>query len=66
MATHSPDHAFMCEADVAIVHNGMIWKQGDSKEIITEAVLKDIYDVNVKVCTVWAGSDRKICIPTLN
>ncbi|GHT65380.1 ABC transporter ATP-binding protein [Bacteroidia bacterium] len=66
MATHSPDHAFMCEADVAIVHNGMIWKQGDSKEIITEEVLKDIYDVDVKVCSIGADSSRKICIPTLN
>ncbi|KAA6301775.1 MAG: iron complex transport system ATP-binding protein [Candidatus Ordinivivax streblomastigis] len=66
MATHSPDHAFMCEADVAIVHNGIIWKQGNSKEVITEEVLKDIYDVNVNVCSIGTESDRKICIPTLN
>ncbi|OAV63785.1 putative ABC transporter ATP-binding protein [Bacteroidales bacterium Barb6XT] len=66
MATHSPDHAFMCEADVAVIHNGMIWKQGDSKEVITEEVLKDIYDVNVKICTAGAESSRKICLPVLD
>ena len=42
MATHSPDHAFMCRADVMVVHNGTIWKPGTCDRIITEKMLKNL------------------------
>ena len=65
MATHSPDHAYMCDADVVVVHNSTIWKQGYCEDIITEEVLKEIYGVNISICSIDNQSDygRKICIP---
>jgi iron complex transport system ATP-binding protein len=64
MATHSPDHAFMCDADVAVVHKGGIWQQGACNRIITEEILKEIYDIEVKIFPISAYS-RKTCIPAV-
>ncbi|MDR2138170.1 MAG: ABC transporter ATP-binding protein [Tannerella sp.] len=67
MATHSPDHAFMCGAEVAVVHRGAVRPQGDCNRVITEAVLKEVYGVEVKICSVEESSPdrvRKICLPT--
>jgi iron complex transport system ATP-binding protein len=61
MATHSPDHAFMCDADVAVVHEGRIWEKGHCNEIITEELLHTLYGVDVSVCSVEKSS-RKVCI----
>jgi iron complex transport system ATP-binding protein len=68
MATHSPDHAFMCQADVMVVHNGEIWKSGNCDRIITEKILKEVYDANVCVCSVKGKSNETIrtCVPVMN
>ena len=63
MATHSPDHAFMCNAGVMVVHDGKIWKSGDCNRIITEDVLKEIYGVDVCICSV---KGIKTCMPAIN
>jgi iron complex transport system ATP-binding protein len=66
MATHSPDHAYMCSADVAVVHGGEIRKYGHCNQVITEAMLKDIYDVEVRIHSVQQKGEapfRKICMP---
>lgn len=67
MATHSPDHAFMCDANVAIVHNKSIWKCGYSNDIITEEILKTIYGVDVKVRPMLTNDEtaRMVCVPTV-
>jgi iron complex transport system ATP-binding protein len=68
MATHSPDHAFMCHAEVMVVHNGEVWKTGHCDRIITEKVLKEIYDADVCVCSVKGKSNESIrtCIPVIS
>jgi iron complex transport system ATP-binding protein len=68
MATHSPDHAFLCKADVVVVHRGKIWKSGDCNRIITEKVLKKVYDTNVCVCSVKGKSNETLrtCVPVIN
>jgi iron complex transport system ATP-binding protein len=50
MATHAPDHAFVCNADVIVVHNGKVRQSGFCREVLTDALLKEIYDVNVRLC----------------
>jgi len=67
MATHSPDHAFMCDANVAIIHEGKIWKKGYSNDIISEEILKEIYGVEVKVRSLGnkPGCNRLVCVPTV-
>lgn len=67
MATHSPDHAFMCEARVAIVHDGQLWKTGNANEVITEEILKEIYGVDIKVRSLGNKPEcnRLVCVPTV-
>lgn len=67
MATHSPDHAFMCDAQVALVHDKSIWQYGYSNDIITEEVLKTIYGVDVKIREMEVSGDtaRMVCVPTI-
>jgi iron complex transport system ATP-binding protein len=68
MATHSPDHAFLCRADVIVAHNGKIRNSGNCNQSITENLLKEIYDVNVCICSVKTKSDYslKTCMPVMN
>lgn len=63
MATHSPDHAFMCNAGVMVVHSGKIWKSGGCNRIITEDVLKEIYGVDVCICSM---KGIKTCMPVID
>jgi len=65
MATHSPDHAFMCNANVAVVHQGSIRSTGHANDIVTEELLKEIYGVKVRVKTLGNKPDcnRLVCIP---
>lgn len=64
MATHSPDHTFMCDAKVSIIHEGTLWKTGNSKDIVTEMTLKEIYGINIKVQN-QNEFGRSVCIPIL-
>jgi iron complex transport system ATP-binding protein len=68
MATHSPDHAFMCRADVMVVHGGKIWKPGNCDRILTEKVLKEVYDADVCVCSVKGKSNETVrtCVPVMS
>lgn len=61
MSTHSPDHAFMCDADVAVVHQGGIWKNGSCREVLNEEALKKIYGIDVKIKSV--DDEREVCVP---
>lgn len=61
MSTHSPDHAFMSDADVVVVHDGKIWKNGPCHEVLSEEALKMVYGIDVKIASVDGG--REVCIP---
>lgn len=67
MATHLPDHAFMCDANVSVVHEGKILTSGHANDIVTETMLKEIYGVKVRVKNLGNQQDcnRKVCIPML-
>lgn len=67
MATHSPDHAFMCDARVAVVHNSAVWSAADAGEIVTEEVLHEIYGVKVKIRLLGRkpGCSRLVCMPVM-
>ncbi|MDR1864973.1 MAG: ABC transporter ATP-binding protein [Bacteroidales bacterium] len=61
MATHSPDHVFMCDADALIVHDGGIWKHGYCGDVMAEEVLNTIYGVDVSVCSVRKHAGGQSC-----
>ncbi|MDR2816445.1 MAG: ABC transporter ATP-binding protein [Proteiniphilum sp.] len=67
MATHSPDQVFMCDADVAIVHDGKLRKLGYCNEVITEELLHEVYNVDVTISDVIrnTGQSRRICVPNI-
>jgi iron complex transport system ATP-binding protein len=67
MATHSPDHAFMCASKVVIVHNGGLMRFGDPETIITEESLKKVYGVDVLVINSPGKHEtkRKVCVPMI-
>ena len=67
MATHSPDHAFMCRADVVVVHDGRIWTPEHCHRIITDEVLKEIYDADICVYSIKGRANETVrtCVPVI-
>jgi iron complex transport system ATP-binding protein len=67
MATHSPDHAFMCNADVAVIHNGKVSQPDNCNRILTEKTLRKVYDVDVRVVPVKGENNKTIrtCVPVI-
>lgn len=66
MTSHVPDHAFLCSSRVALLkHNS--FDIGPPEEIVTEASLKAVYGVTVKItATPMAdGSLVKACVPMI-
>lgn len=67
MATHSPDHAFMLEANVVILNAGRVFGYGRPEDLVTTDSLKKIYGVNVQIFDTPAVDmhSRKICAPNI-
>jgi iron complex transport system ATP-binding protein len=63
MTSHFPDHAFLVSNRVALMKQGHLIDIGTPDEIITEANLERVYGVKVKVLSVDAGGNRKVCVP---
>jgi iron complex transport system ATP-binding protein len=69
MATHSPDQAFMCRADAAIIHEGEIQQYGTCNQVITEDILKNVYGVDVQIHSIpddRTNKGRKVCLPLID
>ena len=58
--THYPDHAIMVSSRVVVMDQGKIIANGASSEVITDEMLKDIYNIEAKVIT---HDSRQICMP---
>lgn len=67
MVTHNPNHVFSFADKVIIMKNGKIYKSGYPEDKITEDVLKDIYNTEVKVVGVPIDDSykTKVCVPNL-
>jgi len=66
MASHFPDHALLIAHHVAIINNNTIAYEGHPDDVITESIIKEVYSVNVKICSITNGVERKICVPIHN
>ena len=60
LSTHNPDHVFLCDSKVAVVKDHTIAALGTPDEVMTEALLKDLYEVEIKIIN---QKNRKICFP---
>ncbi len=67
MSTHSPDHAFMLGSKAIILNKEKVFAKGSLDEIVTAALLKQTYGVNVQIFDTPQGSvpSRKICAPSI-
>jgi len=64
LSTHNPDHVFLCNSKVAVVKDGRLAVTGTPKEVMSEALLKSLYDIDMKIIDI---EGRKVCFPyTLN
>jgi len=60
LTTHFPDHAFHLSSKVAIMHEKTIMVAGGCDDVITEANLKKIYGIDVKIAYL---DSSKVCVP---
>ncbi len=61
LSTHDPDQAFMLEAGVLLMKDGLMAARGRPDEALTDANLKAVYGVDVRVER--TGSGRRVCVP---
>ena len=52
LSTHDPDQAFVCAQRVAILHRGRLAYAGPPEDVITAAVLRAVYGVEVEIVEV--------------
>ena len=64
MSTHNPEHALIF-ADISFVlKDGRVVAAGPSAEVLTEDLMKDLYDVEVRLMDIdTAGTKSRVCVP---
>jgi iron complex transport system ATP-binding protein len=66
LSTHDPDQAFLCAHRVAILHQGHLAHVGPPEEVITPAILRNVYGVEVEIVSIETGGENHlICLPSL-
>jgi iron complex transport system ATP-binding protein len=65
MASHFPDHAFLCGDRVALLKDRCLMRIGAPEEVVTAASMEAVYGVTVAVLPVGNGLARKVCVPML-
>ncbi len=65
MASHFPDHAFLYSTRVLMLKDGCVYSQGLPDETVTEASLRDLYGVGIRVVNADVDGERpfKVCVP---
>ena len=66
MATHSPEHAFLCANDAAIMSRGSLIAWGTPKEVITEKNIRNVYGVEVRIIPLNSEGKEQACVPLLS
>ena len=64
ISTHNPEHALLFAEKAFVLQEGEVRASGPSKEIITEELMQQLYDVEVRLIdTEFRGEKAKVCIP---
>jgi iron complex transport system ATP-binding protein len=63
ITTHVPDHAFICATRVIALLDGRIAADGPPKEVLTCALIKRMYGIDVDIVSV--AQDRFLCVPAI-
>lgn len=62
LSTHSPDQAFLFADQVLALQDGRVLRHGRSADVITDKLIKDLYNVEVEIQTLHDGKAR-VCLP---
>lgn len=62
LSSHNPEQIIMYGDRVILLNDGIIEQEGRPAEVITEQVLKEIYDREIRLCKI-EGTDVKMCVP---
>lgn len=63
-STHDPDHAFLVADRAALLKDGALVALGPPEEAVTEASLRALYGVEVRIAElVEDGQRRRVCLP---
>lgn len=66
MVTHDPDHALAFADRVVLIENGLVTAQGAPDNVLTDAVLSQVYRTPVHVAKVAGGEgwrEQRVCVP---
>jgi len=61
MTTHQPEHAIMLDKYSAIIDYNGNFKFGESKKIITESLLSDLYKIKIKIPFIESLQRKVVC-----
>ncbi len=62
LSTHNPDQAFLFADRVLALSNGQVMRQGKPNDVISDALLKQLYNVDVEVHSLYKDRIR-VCLP---
>lgn len=65
MTTHFPDHAFLTAGTVAILKEGGLVAAGPAAQVITEANIRNTYNIDVIIGPVAGRDDVITCAPVM-
>jgi len=69
LTTHTPDHAFFCASDVALLQGGRVLAHGKPEDVVTGEHLSTLYGIDVQVAEITTGPSpgdrRRVCVPLL-
>jgi len=69
MTSHFPNHAFMASTKVLAMGGRDKFVIGDSEEVVTSELLRDLYHIDAQVNTIkdeQNNIDTKVCVPIIN
>ncbi len=61
ISTHNPDHALACATRVLVLHEGRLYADGAPLDVLTPALLRTIYGVEVGIEVLRDGA--RVCAP---
>lgn len=64
ISTHNPEHALLFAEKAFVLQDGEVRAAGPSKQVLTEELMRQIYDLEVRLIdTEFRGDDAKVCLP---
>lgn len=64
LSTHNPEHALLFAEKAFVLQNGEVKAAGPSRKVLSEELMRELYDVDVKLIDIdYHGDGAKVCVP---